>query len=76
MKRKPITLFQISFNNKPSLEEIEEIEEEAEENIETTDIEYEDELRNYGENIQKITDSSIVKVDDLVKEKEKEILTV
>ena len=33
-----------SINNKPSLEELEEIEEEANENIETTDIEYEDEF--------------------------------
>ena len=37
-------LHEDSINNKPSLEEIEEIEEEAEENIETTDIEYEDEF--------------------------------
>jgi ribosome recycling factor len=36
----------------------------------------EDELRSFGEDIQKLTDSSIAKVDDLVKEKEKEILTV
>ncbi|MEK4424459.1 ribosome recycling factor [Solibacillus sp. FSL K6-1523] len=36
----------------------------------------EDELRGFGEDIQKLTDSSIVKVDELVKEKEKEILTV
>ena len=33
-----------SINNRPSLEEIEKLEEEAEENIETTDIEYEDEF--------------------------------
>ncbi|MEK4629519.1 MAG: ribosome recycling factor [Solibacillus sp.] len=36
----------------------------------------EDDLRSFGEDIQKLTDSSIAKVDDLVKEKEKEILTV
>lgn len=36
----------------------------------------EDELRGFGEDIQKLTDNSIVKIDDLVKEKEKEILTV
>lgn len=36
----------------------------------------EDELRNFGEDIQKLTDSSIVKVDELAKEKEKEILAV
>ena len=33
-----------SINNRPILEEIEKLEEEAEENIETTDIEYEDEF--------------------------------
>ena len=36
----------------------------------------EDELRGFGEDIQKLTDNSIVKIDELVKEKEKEILTV
>lgn len=36
----------------------------------------EDELRGLGDDIQKLTDSSIAKVDELVKEKEKEILTV
>lgn len=36
----------------------------------------EDELRGFGEDIQKLTDNSIAKIDDLVKEKEKEILTV
>ena len=36
----------------------------------------EDELRGFGEDIQKLTDDSIVKIDDLVKEKEKEILKV
>lgn len=36
----------------------------------------EDELRGFGEDIQKMTDNSIVKIDDLVKDKEKEILTV
>ena len=36
----------------------------------------EDDLRSFGEDIQKLTDSSIAKVDELVKEKEKEILTV
>ena len=37
-------LHEDSINNRPSLEEIEKLEEEAEENIETTDIEYEDEF--------------------------------
>ncbi|MGN7478497.1 ribosome recycling factor [Solibacillus silvestris] len=36
----------------------------------------EDELRGFGEDIQKLTDNSILKIDELVKEKEKEILTV
>ena len=36
----------------------------------------EDELRGFGEDIQKLTDNSIVKIEELVKEKEKEILTV
>lgn len=36
----------------------------------------EDELRGFGEDIQKLTDNSIAKIDELVKEKEKEILTV
>ncbi|MBD8031783.1 MULTISPECIES: ribosome recycling factor [Solibacillus] len=36
----------------------------------------EDELRGFGEDIQKLTDNSITKIDELVKEKEKEILTV
>ncbi|MER2112588.1 ribosome recycling factor [Solibacillus isronensis] len=36
----------------------------------------EDELRGFNDDIQKLTDSSIVKIEELVKEKEKEILTV
>ncbi len=36
----------------------------------------EDELRGYNDDIQKLTDQSIVKIDDLAKEKEKEILAV
>ena len=36
----------------------------------------EDELRGYGEDIQKLTDDFIVKVDQVMKEKEKEILDV
>ncbi|MFY3793374.1 ribosome recycling factor [Ureibacillus sp. MALMAid1270] len=36
----------------------------------------EDELRGYNDDIQKLTDQSIVKIDDLAKDKEKEILTV
>ncbi len=36
----------------------------------------EDDLRGYGEDIQKLTDEFIVKVDQVTKEKEKEILEV
>lgn len=36
----------------------------------------EDDLRGYGEDIQKLTDDFIVKVDQVAKEKEKEILDV
>lgn len=36
----------------------------------------EDELRGFNDDIQKLTDNSIVKIEELVKEKEKEILTV
>lgn len=36
----------------------------------------EDELRGYGNDIQKLTDDFIAKVDDLAKEKENEILSV
>ncbi|CAM5186296.1 Ribosome-recycling factor OS=Ureibacillus acetophenoni OX=614649 GN=frr PE=3 SV=1 [Ureibacillus acetophenoni] len=36
----------------------------------------EDELRGYNDDIQKLTDQSIVKIDDLAKDKEKEILSV
>ncbi|MDM5232263.1 ribosome recycling factor [Lysinibacillus pakistanensis] len=36
----------------------------------------EDDLRGYGEDIQKLTDEFIVKVDQVAKEKEKEILEV
>ncbi|MGG2108930.1 ribosome recycling factor [Lysinibacillus pakistanensis] len=36
----------------------------------------EDDLRGYGEDIQKLTDDFIVKVDQVAKEKEKEILEV
>ena len=36
----------------------------------------EDELRSYNDDIQKLTDQSIVKIDNLAKDKEKEILTV
>ncbi|MCP1144076.1 ribosome recycling factor [Lysinibacillus endophyticus] len=36
----------------------------------------EDDLRGYGDDIQKLTDDYIVKVDQLTKEKEKEILSV
>ncbi|GAB0167134.1 ribosome recycling factor [Lysinibacillus sp. CTST325] len=36
----------------------------------------EDDLRGYGEDIQKLTDDFIVKVDQVTKEKEKEILEV
>lgn len=36
----------------------------------------EDELRGFNDDIQKLTDQSIVKIDDLAKEKEKEILAV
>ena len=36
----------------------------------------EDELRGLGENIQKLTDNSIAKIDELAKAKEQEILTV
>ena len=36
----------------------------------------EDELRGFGEDIQKLTDSFVAKIDDLAKEKEKEILAV
>ncbi|MGM9924103.1 MAG: ribosome recycling factor [Bacillus sp. (in: firmicutes)] len=36
----------------------------------------EDELRGYSEDIQKVTDAHIQKVDDVAKEKEKEIMSV
>lgn len=36
----------------------------------------EDELRGFNDDVQKLTDQSIVKIDDLAKEKEKEILAV
>ena len=36
----------------------------------------EDELRGYNENVQKLTDDYIVKIDEATKEKEKEILSV
>ncbi len=36
----------------------------------------EDDLRGYGDDIQKLTDEFIVKVDEVAKEKEKEILSV
>ena len=36
----------------------------------------EDELRGYSDDIQKITDVHIVKIDDVAKEKEKEIMSV
>ena len=36
----------------------------------------EDELRGYNEDVQKLTDDYIVKIDDATKEKEKEILSV
>ncbi|MGM9928831.1 MAG: ribosome recycling factor [Bacillus sp. (in: firmicutes)] len=36
----------------------------------------EDELRGYTEDIQKVTDAHIQKIDDVAKEKEKEIMTV
>ncbi|WP_019242277.1 MULTISPECIES: ribosome recycling factor [Bacillus] len=36
----------------------------------------EDELRGYSDDIQKITDAHIVKIDDVAKEKEKEIMSV
>lgn len=36
----------------------------------------EDDLRGYGDDIQKMTDESIAKIDELAKEKEKEILSV
>ena len=36
----------------------------------------EDELRGYAEDVQKLTDDYIVKIDDATKEKEKEILSV
>lgn len=36
----------------------------------------EDALRGYGEDIQKLTDENIIKVDELAKDKEKEILAI
>ena len=36
----------------------------------------EDDLRGYSEDIQKITDQNISKIDDITKDKEKEILEV
>ncbi|WP_431029498.1 ribosome recycling factor [Lysinibacillus sp. LZ02] len=36
----------------------------------------EDELRSYGEDVQKLTDDFIAKVDDAAKEKEQEILSI
>ncbi|MGI2327196.1 ribosome recycling factor [Planococcus sp. YIM B11945] len=36
----------------------------------------EDDLRNYSEEVQKLTDSNIAKIDDLAKVKEKEIMEV
>jgi len=36
----------------------------------------EDELRNYTEEIQKLTDANIEKIDAITKDKEKEILEV
>ncbi|MFF5993346.1 ribosome recycling factor [Lysinibacillus sp. KU-BSD001] len=36
----------------------------------------EDELRSYGEDVQKLTDEFIAKVDDAAKEKEQEILSI
>lgn len=36
----------------------------------------EDDLRGYGDDIQKLTDEFIVKVDQVAKDKEKEILEV
>ena len=36
----------------------------------------EDDLRGYGDDIQKLTDEFIVKVDEVAKEKEQEILSV
>jgi ribosome recycling factor len=36
----------------------------------------EDDLRGYGDDIQKLTDEFIVKVDEVAKDKEKEILAV
>ncbi|ACA39185.1 conserved hypothetical protein [Lysinibacillus sphaericus C3-41] len=36
----------------------------------------EDDLRGYGDDIQKLTDEFIVKVDQVTKDKEKEILEV
>jgi ribosome recycling factor len=36
----------------------------------------EDDLRNYSEDVQKLTDSNIAKIDELAKEKEKEIMEV
>ncbi len=36
----------------------------------------EDDLRGYGEDIQKLTDEFIAKIDDIAKQKEQEILSV
>lgn len=36
----------------------------------------EDELRTYSEEVQKMTDSHISKIDDITKDKEKEIMDV